>query len=416
MPGWHRAISESPESGRLATAGVALEQHPDRARLFMQWHNMGWPVLWDPFNLLEFPAVPVTYLLDAAGEVLVVQPNLERAQDILERLIDLPPAPGEVRDAGQIPARARPGVTAAPAADAEPQTWSDHAVSLALWGGADGIGEAVDAARLAAERSDDPVNWFRLGVVLRMRYDSEFRQAGDFADAVNAWSRALEADPNQYIWRRRLQQYGPRLAKPYPFYDWVPIAREEIEARGEQPTELVVEPHGAEFAQPASEIQQPASEIQEEGSVEKEPEPDPQARVRTDEKGLVEVETVVIPSKPRPGDSVRVHLILTPDQARDAHWNNEAGYSEIWVDPPPGWQISDNHQHLPVGPGEVSDETRHLELEVAIPDNAETAETLTGYLLYYVCEGAAGVCVYLRKDLEIPIPITTSSKTVGLAG
>lgn len=368
---------------------------------------MGWPVLWDPFNLLEFPVVPVTYLLDAAGEVLVVQPNLERAQDILERIVDLPPAPGEVRDAGQIPSRSSPGVTEAPASDAEPQTWSDYAVSLALWGGADGLGEAVDAARLAAERSDDPVSWFRLGVVLRMRYDSEFRRAGDFADAVNAWSRALEADPNQYIWRRRLQQYGPRLAKPYPFYDWVPHAREDIEARGEPPTELVVEPHGAEFAQPAS-------EIQEEGSVEKEP--DPEARVRTDEKGLVEVETVVIPSNPRPGDSVRVHLILTPDQTRDAHWNNEAGDSEIWVDPAPGWKINDNHQHISVGTGDVSDEPRHLELEVAIPNTAETAETLTGYLLYYVCEGAAGVCIYLRRDLEIRISTTTSSKAVGLAG
>lgn len=124
---------------------------------------------------------------------------------------------------------------------------------------------------------------------------------------------------------------------------------------------------------------------------------------------------VVIPSNPRPGDSVRVHLILTPDQTRDAHWNNEAGYSELWVDPPPGWKINDNHQQLPVGTGDVSDEIRHLELEVVVPDPAETTEALTGYLLYYVCEGAAGVCVYLRKDLEIPIPITTSSRAVGLA-
>lgn len=375
----------------------------------MQWRNMGWPVLWDPFNLLGFPVVPVTYLLDAAGEVLVVQPNLDRAHDILERLDDLPAARDEDPGTGQVRPRLRPGVAEAPVADAAPQTWSDHTVSLALWGGTDRIGEAVDAARLAAERSDDPVHWFRLGVVLRMRYDSGVRRAGDFSDAVNAWSRALEADPNQYIWRRRLQQYGPRLAKPYPFYDWVPRAREDIAARGEQPTELVVEPHGAEFAQPAS-------EIQERDSLEREPEPDPEALIRTDEKGLVEVETVVIPSNPRPGESVRVHLILTPDQTRDAHWNNEAGYSELWVDPPPGWKINDNHQHLPVGTGDVSDETRHLELEVAVPDTADTDGTLIGYLLYYVCEGAAGVCVYLRQDLEVPIPITTNSKAVGLAG
>ena len=52
-----------------------------------------------------------------------------------------------------------------------------------------------------------------------MRHDSGFRRIGDFANAVNAWSQARNADPNQCIWRRRLQQYGPRLAKPYPFYD-----------------------------------------------------------------------------------------------------------------------------------------------------------------------------------------------------
>ena len=170
-----------------------------------------------------------------------------------------------------------------------------------------------------------------------------------------------------------------------------------------------MEPDGAEFAQPASEIQA-------EGSVEEGSEPDPVARVRTDERGLVEVEIVVIPSASRPGDSARLHLILMPDHTRDAHWNNEAGYSELWVAPPPGWRVDSNHQHLPVGTGDVSDETRHLEPEVAVPETAETAETLKGYLLYYVCEGAAGVCVYLRQDLEIPIPITTSRKAVGLAG
>lgn len=372
----------------------------------MQWQNMDWPLLWDPFNLLEFPVVPVTYLLDSAGRVLLVQPNLDRLDDILGRIVDEPAAPVGCPDAGQVPSRS--GSSEMPVGDADPQTGSDHAVSLALWEGADRIGEAVDAAARAAERSDYPLHWFRLGVMLRMRYDSTFRQTGDFANAVNAWSKALDADPNQYIWRRRLQQYGPRLAKPYPFYDWVPHAREDIETRGEQPIELAVEPHGAEFAQPASQI--------ETGPVEKESEPDPEALVRTDEQGLVQVETVVIPSHPRPGDAVRVHLILTPDHTRDAHWNNEAGYSELWVDPPAGWQIDDNHQHLPVGTGDVSDETRHLELEVAVPETADTAETLNGYLLYYVCEGTAGVCVYLRQNVEIRIPITTSDRAVGLAG
>ncbi|HZD22192.1 MAG TPA: hypothetical protein VE569_02150, partial [Acidimicrobiia bacterium] len=204
----------------------------------MQWHEMGWPVLWDPFNLLEFPAVPVTYLLDPAGKVLLVQPLLGRVNDVLRCVLEEPTGPTDTPEVGS---GLIPGVTAKPATDADPRAWSDHAVSIALWRGGDRLDEAVEAARRSVERSDDPIERFRLGVVLRMRYDSRFRQAGDFTNAVDVWGQALNADPNQYIWRRRLQQYGPRLAKPYPFYDWVPQARADIEARGEHPTELVVE-------------------------------------------------------------------------------------------------------------------------------------------------------------------------------
>lgn len=55
---------------------------------------------------------------------------------------------------------------------------------------------------------------FRLGVAYRARYDSLLRQPGDFRKAVEHWERALALDANQYIWRRRIQQYGPRFDKP----------------------------------------------------------------------------------------------------------------------------------------------------------------------------------------------------------
>ena len=61
-----------------------------------------------------------------------------------------------------------------------------------------------------------------------------------FQRAIDAWGQALAIDPNHYIWRRRIQQYGPRLIKPYPFYDWVEQAAREIRARGETPVELAV--------------------------------------------------------------------------------------------------------------------------------------------------------------------------------
>ena len=124
----------------------------------------------------------------------------------------------------------------------------------------------------------------------------------------------------------------------------------------------------------------------------------------------------MIPPAPRPGEAVRVHLILTPNHTLDAHWNNEAGHSELWVTPPKGWWLDQNHQLLPVGPGDVSDETRHLEFEVKLPEYPDIDNTLAGYLLYYACEGATGVCVYRRQDLHIPIPIGIDQETVGLAG
>jgi hypothetical protein len=58
--------------------------------------------------------------------------------------------------------------------------------------------------------------------VYRARYDSLLRQPGDFRKAVEHWERALALDSNQYTWRRRIQQYGPRLDKLHPYYDWIP--------------------------------------------------------------------------------------------------------------------------------------------------------------------------------------------------
>ena len=66
--------------------------------------------------------------------------------------------------------------------------------------------------------------------------------------AIDAWTKALSLNTDQYIWRRRIQQYGPRLEKPYDFYSWVKQARKEIEERREKPVKLVFEPMGTEIA------------------------------------------------------------------------------------------------------------------------------------------------------------------------
>ena len=94
---------------------------------------------------------------------------------------------------------------------------------------------------------------FRLGVAYRMRHDSGRARSGDFQRAVDAWTGALSRRQKQYIWRRRIQQYGPLLDKPYPFYPWVTEARQSIQRRDEHPITLRTGLSGAELLDPRSE-------------------------------------------------------------------------------------------------------------------------------------------------------------------
>src|SRR5262249_26459693 len=154
-------------------------------------------------------------------------------------------------------------------------------------------------AALEIEPADGPTQ-FRLGVAYRMRYESSDILPDDFQNAVNHWKAALELDPNQYIWRRRIQQYGPRLAKPYSFYEWVNFARKEIRARGEQPLPLVVEPSGAEFAYPSKAFPDAGFHKKE---------PDPEGRIARDTEEFTRTEITSVPPVVSPGSSVRFHLL-----------------------------------------------------------------------------------------------------------
>src|SRR5262249_32504356 len=153
-------------------------------------------------------------------------------------------------------------------------------------------------------------------------YESAARRSGDFQAAIDAWSRALELDPNQYIWRRRIEQYGPRLAKPYAFYDWVVQAKADISRRGETPVPLKEEPYGSELAGPL-----PAVPAEGPAAIE----PDPKGKAHRDEARLVEAEVVVVPRRVRPGQAARVHIPLRPAAGRSARWNNESTPPRVWV-------------------------------------------------------------------------------------
>ena len=236
---------------------------------------------------------------------------------------------------------------------------------------------------------------FRAGVASRKRYDSPARQPGDFAKAIVNWSDALEIDPNQYIWRRRIQQYGPRLDKPYPFYDWVPTARRDITARGETPAALAVEPGGAEFARPLKRFSTTSDDLKN---------PDPKSRIAPDAEKFIRIESTVVPSTKDSSPAVRVHLVFRPNADRKAHWNNEAEGVTVWLEAPAGWRVDRQKRTIPNDKGAVSDLPRSVEIELTGSPGANSAEaSLKGYALYYACEDVDGVCVYRRQDFSVAL-------------
>lgn len=374
MPGWHEITAPLESEGKLKVLGIAEEQHADRTRLFMQWKQMDWPVLADPFNLLGVSSVPITLFVDEHGIVRSRNPKRDELADFIEATFDPPEAEAiEVRPPlsanvlGQLPRCIDSHLTARRREEAKAE------------------GEATP---LSADAH------FRRGVLHRMRWDSDFRHPDDFAKAVEHWSEALRMNPNQYIWRRRVQQYGPRLDKPYSFYDWVREAREEIAARGDTPMVLVAEPSGAEFAHPAREDGGGAAGEAGDASV---AHPDPEGRLDRDTGGLISVSPVIVPSTAGDARGFRVHLTFTPDEERHAHWNNESGEARFFLE-------SGSSVVLPVpeDPPATSTEPRTVEFEIA-PEEAPSGE-IRGTLFFFVCEGAEGVCRYLARDVEVSIP------------
>ncbi len=392
MPGWY--VKTEPLRDKLQPVGIILEQHPERTRLFMQWQQMDFPLMHDPFNLLELPFVPVTLLLDEHGVIQLASPKQDQLTAIEKQVLDqpfdppatMPPLTPPV-DLAQLRATAETEQSA--------ERWLRYADALVLWGTADKLDQAVIAGEAALALAPTARIHFHLGVIYRKRYDSALRQAGDFQQAVAHWTAALTLDPNNYIWRRRLQQYGPRLDKPYSFYDWVMTAREEIRQRGEEPHPLLVEPGGAEFAYPAETFTSDAQEMVE---------PDPEGRIFRDEAAFVQVEAAVVPAALVPGDSARLHVTLEPTGA--AHWNNETDDLALWLDLPEGWQAESSLLTFPNPATAISTEPRKLEIEVQGPADAMPGVLeFSAYALYYICKDANGTCLYRRQDFTLQLTV-----------
>ncbi len=395
MPVWHEATREWVKQGRLVVLGVTQEQHADRCRLFAQWKQFDWPILHDPINLLEAPAVPIIVAIDEHGIVRAIRPRPETLEaEFLDKTFAADAPPGAPRSAGPPDAAAlRRKAEDNPDAGA----WRSVGDALTIWGGAERADQAIDAyARALKLDPADKNSWFRLGVAHRIRYESASRRPGDFQSSIDAWSHARELDPNQYIWRRRIEQYGPRLAKPYAFYDWVAQAKAEVSRRGLTPVPLTVEPYGSELAGPVRDVlaQAPASV-----------EPDPKGQIHRDRERLIEAEVVVVPPRVGPGKAARVHLTFRPNAAHSAHWNNESTPLRVWIAGAEGWTISTRLLEAPQGDRAESNEVRRLDFEVKAPPGATGKTRLAAYALYNTCEQAGGRCLFLRQDLSVELDV-----------
>jgi tetratricopeptide (TPR) repeat protein len=403
VPVWHEGTAKWVKEGKLALLGVTQEQHADRCRLLAQWKGFDWPILHDPINVLEATAVPIVVAIDEHGIVRATRPALATLQaDFLDKTFaDVAKGKAErigpaLKDGSGVPdwdalalrARAKAGTAAA---------WRELGDALALWGGAERLQEALDAYGRAAQLDPkDGAARFRLGVCYRRRSETARGRPGDFQAAVDAWGQALDLDPNQYIWRRRIQQYGPRLDKPYAFYDWVEKAEADLRGRGDKPVSLLVRPGGAEIAQPLKDLA-PAKDARA---------PDPDGKILRDSEGLVRAEVTVIPARARPGQAVRVHVVLRLEASKQAHWNNEAEPLRLWIDAPDGWPISERLLQAPAVREPVSTEERALDFELKTPREAPPKVRLAAYALYHVCDDKGGQCRFLR--LDVPVEVVTS--------
>lgn len=401
MPGWHKATQGLVESGQLVLLGVTQEQHAERCRLFAQWHEFTWPILHDPINLLESAAVPIVVAIDEHGIVRSTRPS----QDWLKETFVSTNFEDNSSASKQAAPNPKPGPFDATRlikklkakSKLEPTAGSYRRLgdAYALWK-PDTPTLAINAYQAAlANDADDPRHHFRLGVALRHRYDSSQRERGDFQSAAEHWTSALDLNPNQYIWRRRIQQYGPRLTKPYPFYDWVPNAKQEIAARGETPIPLRVPLSGAEVAKPKRVFEVDSSPQHS---------PDPDGKITLDVEGYVQINAVSVPTSIHAGETARVHLEFTL-ASKQAHWNNESEPLRVWIDTPTDWKATQPLLiHRPKVDSAESTETRRLEVEVQSPKQAKSSR-LTGYALYYVCDDRTGACLYRRQDFSVSVRV-----------
>ena len=382
---WYGRLTEAIRSDQLQAIGVIQEQHADRTLLFNQWKQLSMDVLVDPLNALDVEAVPIILLVDSSGIIRFRDPSPAEAEQFLRTQYPIT----ESVETDRAESGAATSEDRAPA-DVPGQHWA-VGDQLAL---RDQLDQAIDFYRteLVGDSAAARLH-FRLGVALRMRFDRNAGHEQDLVDAMQAWTTARRLNPNQYIWRRRIQQYGPVMDKPYPFYSWVAQARREIQERGEQPVPLTVEPAGAELAEPRRLVQTHHSQADS---------PDPQDKLKRDTDDAVCIKTVVVPSTDAKQPAVRIHVMLTLRRDGDFLWNNEAEPLQLWVNSNEQLRPAAQLVELANPDAATSEERRVVEFDVTWPvDYAASDPMLRAYAVYNLCNKQTGLCTIRRQDFQI---------------
>lgn len=401
---WQKAVQPYIESGDMVAIGVVQEQHPDRTRLYRQWRQLDWPIFVDATNVIDHvTVVPIPIAIDEAG--MIVHSRFRPAQldtfiKTERESLDIP------ADYNRVPEPDIDSLRATAERTKTAKAWLDLGRAYFDYGTEDALNHSVAALARAVELDASSGSaHFSLGAALRRRYETKYRLPTDAQTAVEHWGHALEINPNHYIWRRRIQQYGPRLDKPYNFYFWIEQARADIRARGEQPIRLAAEPMGSEIAPPAKAgVKTPRIKLKN---------PDPRGRINRDQKHLVAIEPLLTPARVQPGHRARVRVTFRLNESTHPLWNNEADNLMIWVGLPDGLTMVEGdfayaNPELP-----ETRELRHVEFEVAVVESlSEQKLEFPGYALYYVCEEEGGVCYYLRNDFTVALTIDPEAPTL----
>ena len=368
--------------------GVVQEQHAERTRLYKQWKKYDFPIAQDPVTKLGLAVVPVFIGIDEHGIVQSTGLRPNGLEKFLAKEFDAPEKAAPVLDKDIDYAKLA-------AEDDSVDNLCMLGDQELLFGGSGTtrLEKAIGAYNSALEK--DPNNGtilFRLGAAYRQRYDELTHDDADFDKASKYWTLALAANPRQYIWRRRIEQYGPRLQKPYPFYDWVGTAVEEIKQRGDEPVKLTVKLTQSELAgRSRPNWSTDATK------------PESTEKIERDKGQLVSIASTMVPGYVEAGKPATVHLRLDPV---DGKWNNESTPVTIWIESDSA-KLSQQLLTFENPDQADSAENRSLEFDLLVGKGSESC-SVKGFALYNVC-AEDGVCMYRRQDFEITIPMEAAS-------